>query len=468
MLLDGTPIAIGFALFLMATARPVLSGIGIAALGFGLGLVDVMKRKILREPVMFADRAELIEVARHPRFYISFVGTVPMLAGTAALIALVAALVWAEPPLWHVGPLLGLGLLLWAVVLGRLAFVVPGRPFFSTRLAALYERWQPTRDPALDQMRFGLLACVVLQATIARAERLARQAAARAADWPAMPKGQGPIILWQAESFVDATRLDPSLTGRLPAIERLRGEALLAGRIDVPAWGANTIRTEFAAITGLGEKAIGLDRFNPYERFAQLPLPSLATLARAAGYRTICVHPYTASFYARHRVMPNLGFDRFIQLESFGDADRDGGYVTDVALARFVADLVRTEGPDLFLFVISIENHGPWDAKHDGHPPAALPPAWAALPSAAELGRWLRHIEATDGAVAILREALEQQGQGWFGFYGDHQPSIAGPFDEGRQTDYWLWRVGARGGAAVDLAAEDLARRLLGLMGVGL
>jgi len=463
-LLDALPTLLGFVLFLIATGRPILSGLGIASLGFGLGLTDQMKRKILKEPVVFADRAELLDVVRHPRFYIAFVGVVPMLLGTVALLALVLAILWAEPPLWHAGPwMVALSIVL-ATVIGRLAFVLPANAPLLGPLYRLYLRWAPTRDPDADAARFGMLAGLAIQATIARAERPSRQAMARAAAFPPMPKGQGPIIFWQAESFVDVGVLDPDLIDRLPAYGRLKAEAALSGRLSVPAWGANTIRTELAAIAGISGETLGLDCFNPYDAFVGVPLPSLAETARAAGYRTVCVHPYSRTFYNRHKVIPRLGFDRFIGIEAFAGAEMDGGYVTDVALAAFVADLVASEADDLFVFVISIENHGPWDEKHDHVAPATLPAVWEAYPDVLPLARWLRHIEATDRAVAGLRFALEAKGKGWLGIYGDHQPSLAGPFDDTGRTDYLLWQVGRGAGEQSDVAASDLARTWLGLM----
>lgn len=469
MALDLMPIAIGFALFLLATARPVLSGIGIAALAFGLGLTDVMKRRILAEPVVFADRAELLDVVRHPRFYIAFVGAMPMAIGTIALFGLVALELWAEPVLWRATPRIALLLFVTAIALGRLAFVLPAQPWAVGRLARLYEQGAPTGDPATDARRFGLLASLVMQATLARAERPARQAAARAVAFPPMPAGQGPILFWQAESFADPARLTADHGDRLPTLAALQAQAAAWGPLAVPAWGANTIRTELAAIAGLGPDALGLDRFNPYEAYVRVPLPSLAAQARAAGYRTVCVHPYSRSFYARDKVMPLLGFDRFIGIEAFAGAETDGGYVTDAALARFVADLVRAEGPDLFVFAISIENHGPWDAKHDGRSPAPLPAKWQALPEAAAIGRWLRHVEATDKALAILRDCVVDRGQGWIGFYGDHQPSLPGPFTPGdERTDYLLWQLDGKGAEPSETCAEDLPRRWLDLMASGL
>ena len=96
---------------------------------------------------------------------------------------------------------------------------------------------------------------------------------------PAPPGG--PVVLVQAESFFDPARLDPGLGGLLPAYEGLRAAAALRGRLLVPAWGANTVRTEFAVLTGLSEAALGLDRFNPYDAFATASGPALPSLARA-------------------------------------------------------------------------------------------------------------------------------------------------------------------------------------------
>ena len=48
-------------------------------------------------------------------------------------------------------------------------------------------------------------------------------------------------------------------------------------------------------------------------------MPTIASYLRDLGYRTICVHPYPSTFYGRDRVFPVLGFDEFVDLESFGD-----------------------------------------------------------------------------------------------------------------------------------------------------
>jgi hypothetical protein len=470
LLIDAFPFIAGFGLFLLPTGRPILAGLTVLCLGVGMGVADRVKRVVLDEPVVFADRAELIEVVRHPRLYLAFVGTARMVI---AVLVILLAIVWMidlEPPLWHIN-LLEAGLLaLVAIAIGRALFVVPTAPAILGPMRRFYDRLAISRDPSIDAARLGLLAACIAQATLARAERPERQRAAQARAWPALP-ANGPILIVQGESFVDARRLDLALAAHLPNFAQLQREAVSHGKLAVPCWGANTIRSELAVLTGLSADAVGLDRYNPYEHFARVPLPSLAHQARAAGYRTICVHPYDAGFYYRDKVMPLLGFDQFIGIEGFAGAARAGPYVSDVAVAECVARHVREHGPRVLVFAITMENHGPWDNEHDSLPPAALPEAWRDLSDAAAIGRWLKHLQSTDAMIPILREAIAATGSpGWLVFYGDHQPSLTGAFQalgaSDRRSDYAIWGSDAQPGARTDLAAEDIAATLMEAMGV--
>jgi len=469
LVIDAFPCLAGFCLFLAPTGRPILSGLTVMCLGIGMGLADRVKRNVLGEPVVFADRAELIEVVRHPRLYLAFIGTARMIIGTVAILLAIFWAVHLEPPLWPVGILSFLSLALLSAVVGRLLFVIPSQEPLRGRLARFYERLRPSRDPLLDSARFGLLATCIMHATLARAERPERQRRAQAKVWPALP-ANGPILIVQGESFVDAARLDPALADHLPNFARLRREAVQQGRLSVPCWGANTIRSELAVLTGLGGDDIGLDRFNPYEHFARVALPSLAHQARVAGYRTICIHPYDADFYYRDKVMPLLGFDQFIGIEGFKNAERKGPYVSDVAVAECVARHVRDHGPHVLVFAITMENHGPWDGEHEALPPAELPEPWRTLPEATEIGRWLKHLQSTDAMIPILRDAIAAVGSpGWLVFYGDHQPSLTGPFQapdaNDRRSDYAIWGSAAAAGEARDIAAEEVAAALMSAMG---
>ncbi len=442
--LDVAPLPIGALLFASLTARPLFGALVVAALTGGLAGADAVKREVLREPVVFADRAELLEVVRHPEFYLPFAGTGLVLAAAAFAVAAAGAVAWALPPLWHWSPWPALA----AVLLVAAAFALPGWPPVLRRLQRQYERLAPSREPEQDMARWGILACFVIHATLARAERPGRRTTVAVLRTPSSRR-HGPVVMAQLESFFDPRRLHEAIPrDLLPGYDACRTQATAWGPLVVPTWGANTIRTEFAALTGLGSAALGLDRFNPYERFARSRVDALGWRMQALGYRTICLHPFDTRFYGRHRAIPALGFERFIGPEAFSPSARSEAFVNDAALARKAAEVVADAGPDLFLFVISVGNHGPWLADRGPEDAIALPAPLRALPEAAALRRYLGGLRRTDAFFPVMTQALRAaSGEGMLLAYGDHQPSLPGLFAAlGRSdsmTDHVLWESGS-------------------------
>ena len=467
--LDAAPVLIGFAAALGATARPLLSGLVIASLAGGLSLAARVQRVVLDEPVVFADRAELLEVVRHPSLYLPFAGAAWGLAGAGAGLATLALFVaWIEPASWTRSTANALVEAVIAIGIAYGCLAIPGRsPALLRRLAQLYTtRLAPSRDPVQDAAAMGPLACLAVHATIAAAERPSRRVAAleQTAPLPPFPAA-GPIVLVQAESFFDPARLHPDLGGLLPHFERLAGTAVQRGRLAVPAWGANTVRSEFAVLTGVPEAVLGLDWFNPYEAFAQVDgpaLPSLVRAAKAAGYHTVFVHPFDLQFYSRNRVMPLLGFDELVGPEAFAGARRRGDWVADEALGEAVCAVLRRLGPRVFVFAATMEAHGPWGNKPKPGEAVPLPATLQAMPEAIQVGQWLWHLQGTDRMLQLLSEALAGHGGGWLALYGDHQPSLPAAFSAmgltDRRSDYFLWNSAASNEPAVrDLTAASLA-----------
>lgn len=108
----------------------------------------------------------------------------------------------------------------------------------------------------------------------------------------------------------------------------------MAGQMTVPAWGANTIRTEFAFLSGIDAEHLGVHRFNSYRAIAAgWRVASLASYLKSLGYRTVCVHPYPVGFYQRDRVYPSLGFDAFLDIQAFDGVEHVGPYMDDAAVA---------------------------------------------------------------------------------------------------------------------------------------
>jgi len=100
VLLDLSPVLLVAGLLLIATGRPIFTGLVVVSLGAGFALADWTKREALREPVVFSEMSELPHVFTHPQLYLPFAGAGRVVGGALAAIALGVALLWLEPPLW--------------------------------------------------------------------------------------------------------------------------------------------------------------------------------------------------------------------------------------------------------------------------------------------------------------------------------------------------------------------------------
>lgn len=460
--LDATLPAVILTALVALTARPLFSGLVVLTLGFAYAYADRSKRRVLGEPVVHTDVYQAADIFRHPKLALPFPHPWRLLGSIVPPLGLFALAFWWEPPLagWSVR---------WPVLAGAglaALFWLAGGPL-NGPIGRRLRHNGPVGEPLRDTAEFGPLATLLAYGLVARAERPQRQAAVPVGEPAPLRKstydGQ-PLILVQSESFFDPRGLHPALQKlSLPNLDRCREEALQWGRLAVPSWGANTVRTEFAVLTGLEPGGLGFDSFNPYHRFARAPVTSLAWRMRAQGYRTICLHPFDRRFYSRDLVLPRLGFDCFIGEEAFVGAARLNGYVADAEVARISADILREHGQKVFLFVITMENHGPWEKV----PPAisSLLPSGLGLPAQqlAAFEGYLRSLGSADAMLGSLAQMLESMGCGVLAFYGDHLPSFPGLFQalglRDFRSDYLLWAPGSRQRPA---AREDLpAHRLL-------
>jgi hypothetical protein len=327
---------------------------------------------------------------------------------------------------------------------------------------------RPSLDPRKDIPRFGLFGTLLLNALLL-ADQTGKDAVRqqRRRTLVHSPNGKLPdIVVVQAESFFDARLMDPRIDrALLPAFDACAASAVHCGRLQVPAWGAATQRTEFAFLTGLPEEALGLDRHNPYLRFARQPVWSIAHDLRELGYRTICVHPFFGSFFGRDRVMPQLGFDEFLDISAFEGAQRFGPYISDVSLADKIAGLLQEEGQPKFIFAITMENHGQW--QKDRLPPEEIACAQALAPGLPpEFLCYLRHLENTDALIGRVAGTMRRRRNGVLCVFGDHVPSFPKLFDQANfadpRSDYVIWRPDHAGPAEVRNAhVLDLADLML-------
>jgi phosphoglycerol transferase MdoB-like AlkP superfamily enzyme len=253
--------------------------------------------------------------------------------------------------------------------------------------------------------------------------------------------------------------------------DQVNEEARTCGQLHVAAWGANTVRTEFAFLSGMTPGDLGVHRFNPYRKLARSGINTVATLLKKQGYRTICVHPYLASFYSRNEVFPLLGFDEFIDIESFEAADKVGPYIGDVSVADKVIEQLKGASQPTFIFAITMENHGPLHWEKVGTDEAntlfeKMPPA-----ECDDLVVFARHLRNADAMLGKLTQYLRTSASpAWVCMYGDHVPIMPKVYQAlgtpSGTTDYCIWGNAASGAhikarSRADMNVSDLASLLL-------
>lgn len=255
------------------------------------------------------------------------------------------------------------------------------------------------------------------------------------------------LVVVQSESFFDPRRAYATINRDvLTGFDRICRESCAYGPLEVSAWGANTVRTEFSFLTGIDSTTLGVDRFNPYRRLVNDSIPTIARVLKQRGYRTVCVHPYPASFYRRDVIFPLLGFDDFVDINQFQSPREQGTYISDADVTDKVIDLLADQlTRPLFIFVITMENHGPLHLEKLTVNQAAQ---WLLKPpdsGCEDLSAYLRHIANADTMMTRLTYALSQGSRpGVMTWYGDHVPIMENVYarlgtPEG-DTDYFVWR----------------------------
>jgi hypothetical protein len=417
---------IAFLVLFLLVRRPVFAAAIVLAVQGVVVAVSRVKERYLREPLVFADLGLFSQAFRHPRLYVPYFGTLRAVAVAAAFLAAIAAGFLFEEPKAIDGQI--------AVdVLLALALLVIGS-----------RAGKPSLDPREDVRRFGVLGAMWLYW---RAERTAEvRPRAPFAHVQADGQARPHVVAVQSESFFDVRRL-ASADGVLRNFDALAAEGE-SGRLSVPVWGAYTMRTEFAFLSAIPPAELGVHRFNPYRRFARRGVATIASALRARGYRTICVHPYPASFFARDRVYPQLGFDLFLDSAHFPGARHEGPYVADGEVAVRILELLRDAKEPTFVFAITMENHGPLHLE-DGD----------------ELSVYLRHLHNADAMFGAVAEGLRRIGDGVLCVYGDHVPGMPSVYAARRyedpRTDYLLWRASTPRMLRADIAVEQLGLRVL-------
>lgn len=260
------------------------------------------------------------------------------------------------------------------------------------------------------------------------------------------------IIMLQLESF-----FDPMLWENNPVKEdpvpffRFLKRAYPSGYLSVPSVGAGTANTEFECITGMNLDFFGPGEY-PYKTVLQKTVcESMAFNMKDLGYRTHAIHNNEATFYDRHKVFAQLGFDTFTPIEYMYDYSRNPtGWCRDEALVGEIEKaLDATLEPD-FIYTISVQGHGKYPSFH----------------------YYLEQIHEMDIFLRELTVALNRRKEPTvLVLYGDHLPGFEWTAEEMvndslYQTEYVIWNNCGLPYVNRDLEAYQLTSHVLNLMEV--
>lgn len=251
---------------------------------------------------------------------------------------------------------------------------------------------------------------------------------------------QKPDIVAVLEESTFDPRMLTACTSKLCDARMFHADAntIAHGWMNVHTWGGGTWTSEFAFLAGLPHTMFGpAGLYAPFNLAPRIRY-TLPRLLDADGYHTVGIYPTDGDFMNGRDAYADYGFDAF-----YGGRELKLGWgATDDEVFRafehvFEAEKAKAQGKPLFVFVLTLHQHGPHmtplhelPAPYD-HPlfPGKLAPGNAALDDWLNLNltNYLQRLSMSDAAMTRLETFLRRDDRpALLLHFGDHQPSFDG------------------------------------------
>ena len=265
----------------------------------------------------------------------------------------------------------------------------------------------------------------------------------------AAPLKKPNVIFVQMESFFDVNRLQGVTYSKqpMPNYQQLRKD-YPSGYLTVPSIGAGTANTEFEVLTGMSLDYFGMGEY-PYKSVLRDDAcESLATMFKSYGYAAHAIHNHSGTFYSRHQVYPNLGFDSYISSEFMLNMERNVlTWAKDKILTEeILRALDSTDGASDFVFAVSVQGHGRYPTEElDYEKHVTITEGFDDEEDKNRYEYFVNQMYEMDAFIGQLTEALSKRNEETvIVFYGDHLPSLDitdGDLTEQTvyQTEYVIW-----------------------------
>jgi hypothetical protein len=234
-------------------------------------------------------------------------------------------------------------------------------------------------------------------------------------------------VVWLQESATDPRILDIGVT--LPALSMHEPDSRTreSGWLRVPTWGGSTWLSEFALLTGLSHKDFGAAGQAVFYTVTSHLRFSLPRLLQRYGYRCIVLYPVEKTFYNAESAYRDLGFDEILTPHDFpewGNKSLITSIVKDRDLFSYALKILSHSGTQpVFLYMLSMSQHGPYDASHE--PAFGLDGSSLDRATAGRFSDWLSRMEKLSLDTMDFDKALQASGRDLLlTYFGDHQPNF--------------------------------------------
>ncbi len=346
-----------------------------------------------------------------------------------------------------------------------------------TTVATAGTFWQ---DPVKSYPQNGL-AYSVMQSLFHRYEKKPKNysaAAVETAQWHLIPEvvahDTPNIIYIQLEAFSDFMEWNGLTASEYPTpyFHSLL-ETCPSGYFQIDKVGFGTADTEFEVLTAIDVWDVGIAAL-PYNTLLQSrTCESVASVLSRYGYATTALHNHAYTFYGRHKVYANLGFDTFFSSETMQSLTYNSqNWERDDVFIDLIPQVLSSTPEKDFLFAITVQGHGNYpDSESDN---AITVQGAQSEAQNARYSYYFSQLKETDDMLRALFASLEQYDEEvTVLLYGDHMPGIQADDNDVKKgdlyhTQYVIWNNRQNQGAPVrqDLQAYQITPHLFSQLGI--
>lgn len=236
------------------------------------------------------------------------------------------------------------------------------------------------------------------------------------------------VIFVQLEGFMDPTRLkdcnyniDP-----MPNLRKMM-ERYTSGLMNVPVTGGGTARTEYEVMSGNNFEFLNQGEI-PYQTFlAKRPSISIASQMRSEGYRAEAIHNFNSSFYNRREGYENIGYQKFISLESMTDVEYTPmWWPKDKILTRYIMGELDQNKSKSMIYTISTQGHSKYPTSNmDMEYKVKLMDSKLPKQDQNQINYYANQVYEMDQFIRDLKASLDARKKNYvLVVYGDHLPAL--------------------------------------------